>query len=117
MSAGPVEVDLHMPAVTQLWSEFRKNAKTTNDVMLPFLKLFGVEEGNGVSPFARTFDTPSDLIAVLNKFFQPPPSDPRDRQTDGNDDEQLGGTNLLEKKNEGWSGVPIMYVGRHKTSR
>ena len=77
-----------MPAVTQLWSEFSRIVKTTNDVMLPFLKLFGVEEGNGVSPFARTFDTPSDLIAVINKFFQPPPSDPRDRQTDDNNDEQ-----------------------------
>ena len=88
LPAGPVEVDLHMPAVNQLWSEFIRIVKTTNDVMLPFLKLFGVEEGNGVSPFARTFDTPSDLIAVINKFFQPPPSDPRDRQSDGNDDEQ-----------------------------
>ena len=27
-------------------------------------------------------------ISVINKFFQPPPSDPRDGQTDGNDDEQ-----------------------------
>lgn len=88
LPAGPVEVEQHMPAVTQLWSEFSRIVKTTNDVMLPFLKLFGVEEGNGISPFARTFDTPSDLIAVINKFFQPPPSDPRDRQTDGNDDEQ-----------------------------
>ena len=77
-----------MPAVTQLWSEFSKIVKTTNDVMLPFLKLFGVEEGNGISPFARTFETPSDLIDVINKFFQPPPSDARDRQTNDNDDDQ-----------------------------
>ena len=88
LPAGQVEVDLNMPAVTQLWSEFTKIVKITNDVMLPFLKMFGVEEGNGISPFARTFDMPSDLVAAINKFFQPPPSDPRDRQTDDNDDEQ-----------------------------
>jgi len=88
LPAGPVEVELHMPAVTQLWSEFSKIVNTTNDVMLPFLKLFGVEEGNSISPFARTFETPSDLIDVINYFFQPPPSDARDRQTDDNDDVQ-----------------------------
>ena len=77
-----------MPAVTQLWSEFYKIVRTTNDVMLPFLKLFGAEEGNGVSSFARTFDTPNDLITVINNFFQPPASNPRDRPTEGDDDEQ-----------------------------
>ena len=67
-----------MPPVTQLWSEFSKIVKTTNDVMLPFLKMFGVEEGNGISPFARNFENPSDLIAAINTFFMPPASDPRD---------------------------------------
>ena len=88
MPAGPVEVDLDMPAVNQLWPEFCKIVGTTNAVMLPFLTLFGAEEGNGVSPFARTFETPNDLITVINIFFQPPASDPRDRPTEGDDDEQ-----------------------------
>ena len=56
--------------------------------MLPFLKLFGAEEGNGVSPFARTFESPNDLITVINNFFQPPASDPRDGPTKGDEDEQ-----------------------------
>ena len=77
-----------MPAVNQLWLEFCKIVKTTNAVMLTFLKLFGAEECNGVSLFARTFDTPNDLITVINKFFQPPASNPCDGPTKGDDDEQ-----------------------------
>ena len=78
MPAGPVEVDLDMPAVTQLWPEFCKIVRTTNAVMLPFLKLFGAVDGNGISPFARNFENPSDLIAAINTFFMSPASDPRD---------------------------------------
>ena len=40
--AGPVSVDLNYDAKTQL----------VQSVMVPFLKLFGVEEGHGLSPFA-----------------------------------------------------------------
>ena len=69
LPAGPVEVDLDMPAVTQLWPEFCKIVKTTNAVMLPFLELFGAVNRNGVPPFARNFENPNDLIASINTFL------------------------------------------------
>ena len=69
MPAGPVEVDLDMPAVKQLWPEFCKIVRTTNAVMLPFLELFGAVDGNGASPFARNFENPNDLIAAINNFL------------------------------------------------
>ena len=69
LPAGPVEVDLDMPAVKQLWPEFCKIVRTTNAVMLPFLELFGAVDGNGVSPFARNFENPNDLIAAINNFL------------------------------------------------
>ncbi len=78
-----------MPAVNQLWTEFSKIVKTANAVVVPFLKLFGVEEGNGLSPFARTFDSPNDLSTVISAYFQPPESDPCDGPTTEDEDQQL----------------------------
>ena len=34
--------------------------------MLPFLKLIGAVDGNGVLPFARNFEIPNSLIATIN---------------------------------------------------
>ena len=44
--------------------------------MVPFLDLFGVEEGNGLSPFAVNIDTPGGLVRLVEKFFHPPRRDP-----------------------------------------
>ena len=66
LPAGPVEVELHMPAVNQLWSEFRKIVKTTNDVMLPFLKLFGVEEVRG---YVFTHVSVKRVLSTYRNFF------------------------------------------------
>ena len=44
---GPIEVDLSSPAVNQLWDNVRRIMNTTSSALRPFLKLFGVVEGNG----------------------------------------------------------------------
>ena len=55
--------------------------------MLPFLKLFGAVDGNGVSPFARNVETPNDLITTINTCFMPPATDPRDGTNNDNEKE------------------------------
>jgi hypothetical protein len=50
--AGPVDVDLSKPAVTQLWNEVSEVINTVNEVCRPLLEKFGIVEGNGLSPFA-----------------------------------------------------------------
>ena len=49
-ASGPVNVDLMSPAVDQLWPEVRGVIETVNAWIQPFLKLFGVEDRNGLSP-------------------------------------------------------------------
>ena len=46
---GPVHIDLNKPAVHQLWD-------TVYGII--FLKVFGSDEGNGLSPFAVDIKTP-----------------------------------------------------------
>jgi hypothetical protein len=53
--------------------------EVANSWMMPFLSLFGVEAGNGLSPFAVTINTPSDLLGLLNQFFKAPKRDTRGR--------------------------------------
>ena len=55
---GPVYLDLTRPAVDQLWSEVEGIISFSVTLMLPFLQLFGVEEGNGLSPFAVSISSP-----------------------------------------------------------
>ena len=57
-TCGPVHVDPEEPAVDQLWDEFHGVMKTTAEWMVPFIELFGVEEGNGLTPFATEINTP-----------------------------------------------------------
>ena len=45
--------------------------EVTNSFMIPFLKLFGVEVSNGISPFATNIDTPNDLVMRVRQFFRP----------------------------------------------
>ena len=58
---GPVEVDLDDIAVTQLWDDVASVIRSVNRFMKPFLKLFGVTEGNGLSPLAVDVKIPQDL--------------------------------------------------------
>ena len=39
--------------------------------MKPFFNLFGVEEGNGISPFSVDIDSPADQINIIKDFFRP----------------------------------------------
>ena len=43
-----------------------------------FLKLFGVEEVNGISPFSVDMDSPADLLKLIKYLFCPPKRDLRD---------------------------------------
>ena len=68
-ACGPVHVELDDPAVTQLWDEVKGIIEMTNSWMLPFLKKFGVIDGNGLSPFAVDIETPVDLRQLIEQFF------------------------------------------------
>ena len=39
------------------------------------LKVFGVEEGNGLSPFAGDINTLEELLSLVKDFFHPPKRD------------------------------------------
>ena len=47
--------------------------------MVPFLELFWVEEGNGLSTFATEINTPAEMSDHLKAFFKPPKRVPRGR--------------------------------------
>jgi hypothetical protein len=57
-SSGPIDVDLTKPAVDQLWNSVKGIISFGTRVMKPFLKIFGSEVGNGLSPFAVNIETP-----------------------------------------------------------
>ena len=69
LTAGPVHVDLESLAVNQLWNKVSQMFKMVNSVMMPFLKLYGVEEGHGLSPFASNIDDPNELAQKITDFF------------------------------------------------
>ena len=84
LPAGPVNVDLEFDAVTQLWDQVAKIFKLVKSIMLPFLKLHGVDEGHGLSPFASDFENPSDLAQKISDFFKPAKRDMRDNAPSAN---------------------------------
>ena len=49
------------------------------ECMVPFLELFGVEEGNGLSRFASEINTGAELSDHFKAFFKPPKWDTRGR--------------------------------------
>ena len=85
-AAGPVDVDLEKPAVDQLWDEVKGIIDVVNACMVPFLKLFGVEDGNGLSPFATNVATPNDLKKMIEQFFRRTKQDPRGRSSNTADE-------------------------------
>ena len=56
--SGPIDVDLTKPAVDQLWDTVQGILLFGTNLMRPFLKIFGSEVGNGLSPFAVDIETP-----------------------------------------------------------
>lgn len=74
---GPIEVDLSSPAVNQLWDSVRRIMNTTSSALRPFLKLLGVVEGNGLTPFASHIETTNQLLKMVKDYFKPPKRDLR----------------------------------------
>jgi hypothetical protein len=70
--AGKVEVNINNPVVGQLWDEVMGLLAFTRSVMVPFLKVFGVVEGHGLSPFAVKINTPQDLRQIIIQYFKTP---------------------------------------------
>jgi len=113
---GPVHVDNDKPAVDQLWDEVKGVIEVVNSWMLPFLKVFGVEEGNGLSPFAVAIEKPSDLLALVEQFFKPPKRDKRGNSTLDDDDvaedvDLLEEEDLVEEVSQASNGVNSLPVG------
>ena len=58
---GSVRVHDDNPAVKQLWNEIRGVIDVCNAWMMPMLKLFDIEKGNGVCELAvENYETPND---------------------------------------------------------
>jgi hypothetical protein len=74
---GPIEVDLSSSAVNQLWDNVRRIMNTTSSKLRPFLKLFGVVEGNGLTAFASHIETTDQLLQMVKDYFKPPKRDLR----------------------------------------
>ena len=63
-----------------------------NAWMMPFLKTFGVEKGNGLSPFAVSIDIPHVLSELAKEYFKRPMPDRRGYSTGtfDEDDNEVG---------------------------
>ena len=66
---GPVDVDLKEAAVHQLWNDVKGVIDQGISLMAPFLRLFGIVEGNGLSPFMSKIESPSDLQKLVLAYF------------------------------------------------
>ena len=122
-TAGPVEVDLDIAPVNQLWEEVSGVIAVTNAWMTPFLRLFGVEAGNGLSPFATDINSPSDLRVMIAQFFRAPR---RDRRGNNNIDGDVPGDvedevdmdvedEIVEEVNGAVGLLPISVITNHVT--
>ena len=78
---NPVDLDLDKANINRLWDEATGVIEVKNCWMRPFLKVFGGEEGNGLSSFAVSIDIPGHLWKVVNQFSSPPKRDTRDGNT------------------------------------
>ena len=95
--SGIIDVVLTDKAVTQLWPTVKAIFDKVNPMMTQFLKLFGVDELNGLSPFAAAnINSPQDLLSLIKAFYCAPKKDTRDcggvvgdeeEVVDGNEDE------------------------------
>ena len=80
--------------------------------MVPLLKLFGFEEGNGISPFADNIKTLWYLVRLVDKLFRPSRRDTRgtnkisrtsnlrDNEVDDVEMEELDGALVYEDKED-----------------
>ena len=64
--------DIERPPVKHIWPEVMGIILAVNAWMVTFLKTFGVEKGNGLSPFAVSIDIPHALIELVKEYFKRP---------------------------------------------
>ena len=70
-NCGTIDVELDIPEVIQIFPKVKGTINNVNHFMKPFLKIFGMEYGNGISPFAVDMDDPSDLRKLITYLFHP----------------------------------------------
>jgi hypothetical protein len=68
-NSGPVDVDPAKEVVHQLCDDVKGVIDQGVTLMMPFLQLFGVVEGNGLSPFVTNIEKPSDLQKLVVQYF------------------------------------------------
>jgi hypothetical protein len=66
---GPDDVDPAKEVVHQLWDDVKGVIDQGVTLMTPFLQLFGVVEGNGLSPFVTNIEKPLDLQKLVMQYF------------------------------------------------
>jgi hypothetical protein len=66
---GPVNVGPAKVVAHQLWDDVKGVIDQGVTLMMPFLQLFGVVEGNGKSPFVTNIKQPSNLQKLVVKYF------------------------------------------------
>jgi hypothetical protein len=66
---GPVDVDPPKEVVHQLWDDDKGVVDQGVTLMTPFLQLFGVVEGNGLSPFVTNIEKPLNLQKLGVQYF------------------------------------------------
>ena len=74
---GGMHVNTREPAVNQLWDDVQGIIEFSNAQMQQFLGLFGIEEGNGLSPFCCRMNNPGKLKHLITEFFKRPKKDTR----------------------------------------
>ena len=66
---GPVDVGPAKVVAHQLWDGVKAVIDQGVTLMMPFLQLFGVVEGNGLSPFVTNIEKPLDLQKLVVQYF------------------------------------------------
>jgi hypothetical protein len=66
---GPVDVGPAKEDVHQLWDDIKGVIDQGVTLMTPFLQLFGVVDGNGLSPFVASIEKPLDLQKLVVQYF------------------------------------------------
>ena len=89
------EVDIEQLPVKHIWTELMGIILAANVCLVPFLKKFGVEKGNGISHFDVSIDIPHALGELVKEYFKIPTPERRVNSTrtvdeDENDVEEVG---------------------------
>ena len=66
---GEVDVSFEKPTIDKFCIEAQGIINIVNAAMKYFLKRFGVEEENGLSPFCRNFEPREEIKHKLELFF------------------------------------------------